>query len=210
MTEKLTFKPAYAGFVFIAPDFSLWALILTKDLIQKNTPPQLPIIFQREGTPLGVSFYNLGLLQQMSLAISHITSNISPGYSLSVIYNIIGDLYWLTGDIHQAIECHIKSGTIANNLLKESSQEIDLNQIRANIGNMKVVAFVNIGLCQIDLWEIPKALDSFEKAISIATEIKCHKDKYIDTANFCLALLNTIDDLLSLHGKKYSRLAPKS
>ncbi len=124
----------------------------------------------RKGERLGISFYRLGLLKQMISAISKIINYIKPSYSLSRIYNILGDLYWLTGSIDKAIQCHEISKTIA----------IDFNIIGLNI-----VSYFNIGLCKLELGEIENAISYFESANLLAENNSYHR--YTVGSWFCLA-----------------------
>jgi hypothetical protein len=60
----------------------------------------------RNGECLGISFYRLGLLQPMIYSINSIISPVKNNQILSLLYNILGYLYGLTGSINAAIECH--------------------------------------------------------------------------------------------------------
>ena len=124
----------------------------------------------REGELLGISFYRLGLLKQMISAIGKIINYIQPSYSLSRIYNILGDLYWLTGSIDRAIQCHEISKNIA----------IDFNIIGLNI-----VSYFNIGLCKLELGEIEDAISYFESANLLAENNSYHR--HTVGSWFCLA-----------------------
>lgn len=120
--------------------------------------------------PLGVSFYRLGLLKQMISATIKIINYIQPSSSLSSLYNILGDLYWLTGSIDKAIQYHKISNNIA----------IDFNLI-----NFNIVSYVNIGLCKLDLGEIENAISNFELANSLAQNKLYHR--FAVESWFCLA-----------------------
>jgi len=128
--------------------------------------------------PLGCAFYRLGLLQQMKLAITTIINEVNPGYVLSRLHNILGDIYWLTGDLKNSIESHELSRIIAANF-----------QIR----DLEIVSFFNIGLCQIELWEIQKAIALFEQVISMAENTDHHR--YAVSSYNCLAFLKSCLDL---------------
>ena len=124
-----------------------------------------------KGEPLGSSFYRLGLLKQMISAINKIISSIKPSYSLSSLYNILGDLYWLTGSLHKAIQYHEISKNIA----------IDFNCLKFNI-----VSYVNIGLCKLEIGEIENAISNFEVASKLAQNNFYHR--FAIESWFCLAL----------------------
>ena len=57
------------------------------------------------------------------------------------------------GEIHKAINCHQKSRQIAN---------------KFDVKSLESASFLNIGLCQIDIWEIQLAIESFEKCVQIS------------------------------------------
>jgi len=127
---------------------------------------------------LGIAFYRLGLLQQMKLAITRIINQVNPGYVLSSLHNILGTIYWLTGDIKNSIESHELSKNIASEF---------------QILSIEIVAFLNIGLCQIDLLEIEKGIALFEKVISMAENTDCHR--FAVGSYYCLAFLKSCLDL---------------
>ena len=127
---------------------------------------------------LGMAFYRLGLLQQIKLAITKIINQINPGYVLSRLHNILGDIYWLTGNIKNSIESHEQSRIIAANF-----------QLRS----LERVSFFNIGLCQIELWEIEKGIAFFEKVISMAENTDY--DGHAASSYNCLAFLKSCLDL---------------
>jgi tetratricopeptide (TPR) repeat protein len=128
--------------------------------------------------PLGSEFYRLGLLQQMKLAIIQIINKVTPGYSLSRLHNILGDIYWLTGKIKNSIESHEQSRIIAANF---------------QLLSLEIASFFNIGLCQIELWEIEKGIVLFEKVISMAENTDYHR--YAVSSYNCLGFLKSCLDL---------------
>jgi tetratricopeptide (TPR) repeat protein len=123
---------------------------------------------------LGIAFYRLGLLQQMKLAITQIINQVYPGYVLSSLHNILGDIYWMTGYIKNSIESHERSRIIAAEF---------------QILGFEIVSFLNIGLCQIDLLEIEKAIALFQKVISMAENTEHHR--FAVESYYCLAFLNS-------------------
>jgi tetratricopeptide (TPR) repeat protein len=130
------------------------------------------VILQRRPTKLsgverlGRSFYQLGLLQQMMDAIAQIMPKIDSGYHLSGLYSILGVLYRLSGQMHEAIDCHQKSGAIAMQQLSEMKITNSDNLIFLNLKNWEQHALLNTGICQIELWELEKALVVFEELLT--------------------------------------------
>ena len=78
------------------------------------------------------------------------------------------------GDIHEAIDFHETSKQIAT--------EFGLKDLEA-------VAFLNIGLCQIDIWEIQLAIKNFEKCIKLTENT--NRDYTVDSF-YCLSFLNSV------------------
>jgi tetratricopeptide (TPR) repeat protein len=124
--------------------------------------------------PLGISFYRLGLLQRMIAAISRIIDRLQPGYPPCKLHNILGDLYWLTGNLDAAIACHQKS--------KELAIEFQLN-------DLEIQALFNIGLCHIGFWQLSEAIQFFESASTLAENTEWHR--YAVGSWFCLAYLGS-------------------
>jgi len=123
---------------------------------------------------LAIAFYRLGLLQQMKLAINKIINKVNPGYVLSSLHNILGDIYWLTGDIQNSIESHELSRIIATEF---------------QLLSFEIVSFLNIGLCQIDLLETEKGIALFQKVISLAENTDNHR--FAVESYYCLAFLKS-------------------
>jgi len=145
----------------------------------------------KNGEPLGVGFYRLGLLQPMIYSINSIISQVKNDYILSELYNFLGDLYWLTGGISPAIECHNLSFQAAERTLLS----INLSPlIYVYAKRLKTAFLINTGLCRIDLWELEEALMLFKKL-----EFNCNNSN--DSENglykkekvylYCLAFLNS-------------------
>jgi len=145
----------------------------------------------QNGEPLGVAFYRLGLLQPMIYSINSIISQVKNDYILSEIYNYLGDLYWLTGGINLAIECHNLSFQAAERTLLS----INLSPlINFYAKRLKTALLINTGLCRIDLWELEEARMLFKKL-----EFNCNNSN--DSENclyknekvylYCLAFLNS-------------------
>ncbi len=133
------------------------------------------VILQRRPTKrsgverLGRSFYQLGLLQQMMDAIAQIIPKTSSNYHLSGLYSILGVLNRLSGQVHKAIDCHQKSGAIAAQQLSEieiTNSSNSHNLTFLNLKNWEQHALLNTGICQIELWELEKALAVFEELLT--------------------------------------------
>ncbi|MCL1474311.1 tetratricopeptide repeat protein [Argonema antarcticum] len=102
---------------------------------------------------LGASFYRLGLSQQISIRINTILDKVTSEYCLSRLYNIIGNNYAIMGNLKKGIEFNRISGQIAKKLGNEKQH---------------LVSLLNIGHCQIYLWELDKGLEFFDQLILIS------------------------------------------
>lgn len=129
---------------------------------------------QGAAEPLGVSFYRLGLLQPMIIAINQIIRQIQPGATLGRLHRILGDLYWLTGQIQEAIHCHEHARAIG---------------IAYELVDLELVSLFNLGLCQIDLWELDAAFQLFETVNQRAAHTQHHM--FAVGSWFCLAWLHS-------------------
>lgn len=138
------------------------------------------VILHRRHSPwepeesLGVAAYRIGILQRMTSAIEQIIDRVQPGYVLSQLYNHLGDLYWFTGRIQQAMQCHEKSRAIA---------------VEYDLRSLEILALFNTGLCQIELWELKEAAHLFEQVQELAFHTECHL--YAVGSWFCLAYLHS-------------------
>ncbi|WP_088892702.1 NfeD family protein [Leptolyngbya ohadii] len=121
---------------------------------------------------LGVAAYRIGILQRMTKAIEQIIDRVPPGQILSKLYNHLGDLYWFTGRIQEAMRCHEQSRAIA---------------VQFQIKSLEILALFNTGLCQIELGELPLAMQRFEQVNQLALNPECHV--YAVGSWFCLAFL---------------------
>ena len=126
-------------------------------------------------TYLGTSMYGFGILAPLKDCINEVIEYLPDEPSLSRLYNILGDVCWLIGDISQAIDSHKRCQTIA---------------IKFNLLSLIAVSFFNIGLCQIEFWEIELAVANFEKCIE--TSEGTDYDYYATGSYYCLSFLNSV------------------
>ncbi|MCA1994861.1 MAG: tetratricopeptide repeat protein [Coleofasciculus sp. S288] len=126
---------------------------------------------------LGRSFYRLGLFNKMisviSLIIDEETSTVD--YYWSELYNVLGSMYWLTGQLHKASKYYERGYQLA--------VEFDLEKI-------KLLSLLNIYLVKIDFGELEEALNLFYEYNKITVESSLAE--HISISWFCLAFLNSI------------------
>jgi tetratricopeptide (TPR) repeat protein len=155
---------------------------------------------------LGISFYILGLLNQIIQLIESIIEKVSSGYDLSRMYNILGDSYWMNGRIHKAIECHNKSQKIAYNTLMKSDEKD--REKSSDLKNLYLISFYNIGLCELDLGDRKKSLEIFELLPEMYQDPDCRSEYRI---GYCFVLSYLYSELDSLkHNKKISNYLEKT
>lgn len=142
----------------------------------------------RQFLPLGSTLYRMGLLQPILAAITQVIDNIQSGKKLSELSNILGDLYWITGKIHQAIECQEQAIALATQALKSLPTKDNKHTIYY-LKMIEVDSLLSIGLYQIDLWELETAAHLFRQVINIAKNTAHHR--WAEKATVCLALVNS-------------------
>lgn len=142
----------------------------------------------RQFLPLGSTLYRMGLLQPVLAAITQVIQQIRCDKNLSELYNILGDLYWITGKIHQAIECQEQAIALATQALK-SLPTLDNKHTIYYLKMIEVDSLLSIGLYQIDLWQLDAAALLFKQVINIAKNTEHHR--WAEKATVCLALVNS-------------------
>jgi tetratricopeptide (TPR) repeat protein len=139
--------------------------------------------------PLGSTLYRMGLLQPLLNAIMQVLNNSSSEQNLSELYNILGDIYWITGKIPAAIDCQQKTIRLATQALKSLVPKSE-NQHRVYYLRMlEVDALLSIGLYKIDLGELVTSAELFQQVIYLAQNTAHHR--WAEKASVCLALVNS-------------------
>ena len=142
---------------------------------------------------LGTTLYRLGIIQPLESAIDRVIDRIEHDRHRSELNNILGDLYWTTGKIHQAIVCQQK--TI------EASRTSDLSVPRTPENRhdlycwrmLEVDSLLSLGLYYIDLGELEKAANLFQQVIDLAHNTK--HNSWSEKASISLALVNSFIDI---------------
>jgi len=148
---------------------------------------------------LGSTLYRMGLIQPVLSAINQILNNIQDDNNLIELYNILGDLYWITGKIHQAIACQEKTINLATNALKSLVPQPENKHTVYYWRMLEVDSLLSIGLYKIDLWELEESAQLFQQVIYLAQNTEHHR--WAEKACVCLALANSY---LGLHEAAYS------
>jgi tetratricopeptide (TPR) repeat protein len=150
---------------------------------------------------LGSTLYRMGLLQPLLLAIHQIIDKVQSGFYLSELYNILGDLHWIIGNIHKGIEFQEKAIITANQCLQST---ITVDSDRKSIYFLKMIeidSLLSIGLYKIDLWELEESAILFERVILLAQHTEHYR--WAEKAWVGLALVNSYR---GLKGEAYSSI----
>ncbi|XWK88726.1 MAG: tetratricopeptide repeat protein [Phormidium sp.] len=180
---------AYYHYVEIN-DFDMAADVLIKE--RKNKWSEW-----KTGENFGRSLYKLGILQSTLKAINFIIDHLKPGYTLSRLYNTLGNLYWLIGDIVKSIKSHQEAWVIAEKSIKSHQEPWVIAEKIINYNNednyenmletVKQYSIFNIGCCYIYLGETNTAIKILEEIRLNAGEIGY--PRLAIQASCCLAFL---------------------
>ncbi len=138
---------------------------------------------------LGTTLYRLGIIQPLSTAIDRIIENVKHDRHRSELNNILGDLYWTTGKVHQAIACQQKTIVTSRNCLElippNQENRHDLYYWRM----LEIDSVLSLGLYNLDLWELDAAKDLFQQVVNQAHNTKHHS--WSEKAALGLALIDS-------------------
>ncbi|MBW4576762.1 MAG: NB-ARC domain-containing protein [Aphanothece sp. CMT-3BRIN-NPC111] len=139
--------------------------------------------------PLGSTLYRMGLLQPVLTAIPQIIDRVKSPYRRSELYNILGDLYWITGHIHRAIACQEETIVTATQGLREIGTPPENKRQIYYLKMLEIDSLLSIGLYKIDLWELKEAGFFLNRVIKLA-ENSPHF-RWAQKASVCLALVKS-------------------
>jgi tetratricopeptide (TPR) repeat protein len=140
--------------------------------------------------PLGSTLYRMGLLQPLLNAIPDILKPLQNDYTLSELHNILGDVYWITGRVHGAIQAQEKAIQLSVQALTHypegSDPHADHKKTRYYYTMVGIDSRLSIGLYCLDLWELERAVQCFGQVI-----LQVHgtpHERWAEKASVCLAL----------------------
>jgi len=139
--------------------------------------------------PLGSTLYRMGLIQPVLAATIHIIDNIDDDTKISELYNILGDLYWISGKIQPAIEYQEKTIYLAKQALKSRTNKEENKQKFYYYRMLEVDSLLSIGLYKIDLWELSESSQLFQQVINLAQNTAHHP--WAEKAAVCLSLVSS-------------------
>ena len=138
---------------------------------------------------LGTTLYRLGIIQPLLTAIGQIIERVDRDRHRSEINNILGDLYWTTGKIHQAIACQVKTIATSQKCLQLIPATREHKHDRYYWRMLEVDSLLSLGLYHLDLWELTTAAQLFQQVITLATNTKHHS--WSEKAALGLELVNS-------------------
>ncbi|MBE9046188.1 ATP-binding protein [Pleurocapsales cyanobacterium LEGE 10410] len=138
---------------------------------------------------LGTTLYRLGIVQPLLTAIARIIEHTEHLRHHSELNNILGDLYWTTGKVHQAIACQQQTIVTSQNCRQLISQTPENKHDLYYWRMLEVDSLLSLGLYNTDLWELATAADLFQQVIDLADNTKHHS--WSEKAALGLALVNS-------------------
>ena len=134
---------------------------------------------------LGVALYRLGLFQKAIPLVEKlilVKENISP-YLICRLYNTLGEFYLMAGDLQKAIKNHRLSGEIAESRIGKQEHQGFSRDPRRTYKNLYIASDYNVGICNLELWEIDVARQYFEKVKRFTEDEESWKP-YVEGSRF--------------------------
>jgi tetratricopeptide (TPR) repeat protein len=138
--------------------------------------------------PLASNLYRMGLIQPALTAIVQILPSLASDRSTAELHNILGDLYWIIGRIHEAIATQQYAIDYASLTLAQPNLD-NYSHDTYCLNILNIDSLLSVGLYHIDLWELTTARDLFQKVIEIANHTA--HDRWVQKATVCLALVQS-------------------
>jgi tetratricopeptide (TPR) repeat protein len=136
--------------------------------------------------PLGSTLYRMGLLQPLLNAIPAILDQLPNDYTLSELHNILGDVFWITGRVHDAIQAQEKAIQLSVQALTQYPETPEHSKARYYYTMVGIDSRLSIGLYCLDLWELEQAAHCFEQ-VMVQVHGTAH-ERWAEKAAVCLAL----------------------
>lgn len=138
---------------------------------------------------LGSTLYRLGLIQPVLRAIPPILEQLPTTTSLIELHNILGDLYWISGQIQPALTCQHQTITLVCEALQSLPNPSLSRQKVYYLKMLELDSRLSMGLYQIDLWELNAAAQSLQRVIDEATD--SDHQRWAEKAIVCRALVDS-------------------
>ncbi|NEQ52723.1 MAG: tetratricopeptide repeat protein [Leptolyngbya sp. SIO3F4] len=142
--------------------------------------------------PLASSLYRMGLLRPVSAllvqVLSHLELASEPSPQVSELRNILGDIYWITGEINQAVKCQESAITTAQQHLTTLNDSHNSTEPLTHyyLQMLNIDSRLSLGLYAMDLWELDNAVAHFKTVITLGNDTR--HQAWADKATVALAL----------------------
>ncbi len=149
--------------------------------------------------PLGSTLYRMGLLQPLLNAIPTVLAQLQTDYTLSELHNILGDVYWITGRVHDAIQAQEAALALSAEAIAHYPETPEHQKARYYYTMLGIDSRLSIGLYCLDLRELERAATCFEQVI-----VQVHGtqyDRWAEKASVCLALTQSLLGQSNAHQK---------
>ena len=152
------------------------------------------ILYSRENQwgqylTLGTTLYRMGIVEPLTPAIERLLELVEHPRYRSELNNILGDLYWTTGKVHQAIALQRHTIATSQHNLRSIAPAPENSHDRYYWRMLEVDSLLSLGLYQLDLWELDTAAAAFQQAIELAHNTSHHS--WAEKASIGLALINS-------------------
>ena len=161
--------------------------------------------------PLGSVLYRMGLAQLVVQAIHQIMPHLKIQSHISELNNILGDLYWITGNVADAIACQTtaaEKATACLDNLPHTPETPPCEQHKIYYFKMlKIDSLFSLGLYHIDLGELSEATAFFEQVIALGQQTQ--HERWAEKASICLAYVQSLQgqtDVLPLVQPIYEKV----
>jgi tetratricopeptide (TPR) repeat protein len=155
--------------------------------------------------PLASNLYRMGAIQPVLAAIVQIIPSLPPSRITAELYNILGDLYWIIGRVHEAIETQQYAINYTTKSLSKSDK-LDLSHDTYCLKILNLDSLLSVGLYHVDLWELTEASYCFERVIKIAHNTA--HDRWEQKAIACLALVQSYLGNINLARELLTEIEP--
>ena len=152
------------------------------------------ILYSRENQwgqylTLGTTLYRLGIIEPLSQAINSIIDRVTHDRHRSELNNILGDLYWTTGQVHRAIALQQQTITTSRYSQQSIPRTVENRHDLYYWRMLEVDSLLSMGLYNLDLWELDSAAQLFQQVIDLAHNTK--HNSWSEKASLGLALVNS-------------------
>ncbi|MGD1908549.1 MAG: hypothetical protein ACFB0C_21550 [Leptolyngbyaceae cyanobacterium] len=118
---------------------------------------------------LGSAIYRMGLLQPLRTAITALLPHLPEDQRASELRNILADVHWISGQVHEAIALQEQAGAIAQHCLEALPESQRQSHSAYCLMMVQVDALLSLGLYHLDLWNLDTAAFFFQQVIDRAT-----------------------------------------